>query len=71
MCALMVLPQCEMSTDGRSAAGAKHAPSSYLVRVRARGRTRVRGRGKGRGRGRVSRPLTLTVLRTAATRTSS
>ena len=52
MCALMVLPQCEMRTDGRSAAGAKHAPSSYLVRVRARGRTRVRGRVKGRGRSR-------------------
>ena len=25
----MVLPQCEMSIDGHSPAGAKHAPSSY------------------------------------------
>ena len=45
MCVLMVLPQCEMRTDGRSAAGAKHAPSSYLVRVRARGRGRGRVAG--------------------------
>ena len=29
LCALIVLPQCEMSSDGRSGAGAKHAPSSY------------------------------------------
>ena len=48
------MPQCEMRTDGRSAAGAKHAPSSYLVRFRARGRVRVRGRGKGRVRVRVT-----------------